>query len=101
MRPGPATLPTLASISAHVAEPAAGRQPAGRIHMPMWTQAAFWGGVAGSALLVGAALGYEAHIPRRVIAAVMAFGAGVLISALAFDLMDEAFRSGGFDATSV
>src|SRR4051812_5478016 len=67
----------------------------------MWAQAALWGGVAGSALLVGAALGYEANIPRRVIAGVMAFGAGVLISALAFDLMDEAFRSGGFDATSV
>jgi ZIP family zinc transporter len=69
--------------------------------MPMWAQAAFWGAVAGSALLVGAALGYEADIPRRVIAGVMAFGAGVLISALAFDLMDEAFASGGFDATSI
>jgi ZIP family zinc transporter len=31
----------------------------------------------------------------------MAFGAGVLISALSFDLMDEAFRRGGFGATAV
>jgi ZIP family zinc transporter len=31
----------------------------------------------------------------------MAFGGGVLISALSFDLMDEAFRRGGFGATSV
>jgi ZIP family zinc transporter len=36
-----------------------------------------------------------------VIAAVMAFGSGVLISALSFELMDEAFRRGGFDSTSV
>jgi len=31
---------------------------------------------------------------------VMAFGSGVLISALSFELMDEAFRSGGFPATA-
>jgi len=30
-------------------------------------------------------------LPQRV----MAFGAGVLISALSFDLMDEAYRQGG------
>ena len=30
----------------------------------------------------------------------MAFGAGVLISALAFDLMDEAYRQGGFDSAA-
>jgi ZIP family zinc transporter len=35
-----------------------------------------------------------------VIAAVMGFGGGVLISALAFDLMDEAYRRGGFDSTA-
>jgi ZIP family zinc transporter len=33
---------------------------------------------------------------RRVIAAIMAFGAGVLISALSFELMDEAWGRGGF-----
>src|SRR4051794_19004234 len=69
--------------------------------MPVWALAALWGGVAGSALLIGAALGYTVDIPRRLIAAVMAFGAGVLISALAFDLMDEAYRRGGFDSTSI
>jgi ZIP family zinc transporter len=31
----------------------------------------------------------------------MAFGAGVLISALAFELMDEAFKRGGFDSTAI
>ncbi len=69
--------------------------------MPVWAWSAFWGGVAGSALLLGAALGYAVRIPKRLIAAVMAFGAGVLISALAFDLMDEAYLRGGFDATSI
>ena len=69
--------------------------------MPVWASAALWGGVAGSALLIGAAIGYAVSIPRRLIAAVMAFGAGVLISALAFDLMDEAYQRGGFDSTSI
>ena len=38
--------------------------------------------LSGSALLLGAATAYLAHIPQRMIAAVMAFGSGVLISAL-------------------
>ena len=63
--------------------------------------AGFWGLVAGSALLIGAAAGYYARLPQRLIAAVMAFGSGVLISALAFELMDEAYRRGGFLAAAV
>jgi zinc transporter, ZIP family len=50
--------------------------------LPVWLQAGFWGSVAGSALLIGAAIGYFARVPQRWIAAVMAFGGGVLISAL-------------------
>jgi zinc transporter, ZIP family len=68
---------------------------------PLWLVAGFWGLVAGSALLVGAGAGYFASLPKRLIAAVMAFGGGVLISALSFDLMDEAYRRGGFDSTAV
>ncbi len=68
---------------------------------PIWLQAGFWGLVSGSALLIGAAIGYFARIPRRLIAATMAFGSGVLISALSFDLMDEAYERGGFDSTAV
>lgn len=60
----------------------------------------FWGLVAGSALIVGAAVGYYARVPQRLIAAIMAFGGGVLISALSFDLMDEAYKRGGFDSTA-
>lgn len=62
--------------------------------------AGFWGLVGGSALLVGAAVAYIARLPQRLIAAVMAVGSGVLISAVAFDLMDEAYARGGFDSTA-
>jgi ZIP family zinc transporter len=67
--------------------------------IPLWIQAGFWGFVAGGALLVGAVLAYFIHVPQRLIAAVMAFGSGVLISALSFELMDEAYETGGFVAT--
>jgi ZIP family zinc transporter len=63
--------------------------------------AGFWGLVAGSALLLGAAVGFWMRLPQRVIAAVMAFGSGTLISALSFELMDEAYQRGGFSWTAV
>ena len=63
--------------------------------------AAFWGFVGGAALLVGAAAGYYARLPNRAIGLVMGFGAGVLISALAFDLTHEAFTRGGADAVAI
>jgi ZIP family zinc transporter len=69
--------------------------------MPAWLIAGLWGLIAGSALVVGAAAGYAIRIPTRVIAGVMAFGGGVLISALSFDLMDEAYGRGGFDSTAL
>ena len=64
-------------------------------------QAGLWGLLAGSALVLGALAGFFAHLPQRLVAAVMAFGSGVLIAALAFELMDEAYRRGGFDSTSI
>lgn len=63
--------------------------------------AGIWGLVAGSALVIGSLIGYFAHISQRIIASVMAFGSGVLISALSFELMDEAYKKGGFDATAI
>jgi ZIP family zinc transporter len=68
--------------------------------MPHTILAGLWGLLAGSALLIGAAVGYFARLPQRLIAAVMSFGSGTLISALSFDLMDEAYRRGGFGATA-
>jgi ZIP family zinc transporter len=52
-------------------------------------------------LVIGAAIGYFTRISHRAIAAVMAFGSGVLISALSFDLVDEAYERGGFVASSL
>lgn len=69
-------------------------------NIALWAQAGFWGFVAGAALLVGAAVAYFLDVPQRLIAAIMAFGSGVLISALSFELMDEAYRKGGFDSTA-
>lgn len=69
--------------------------------MPLWLQAGLWGLVGGSALLIGAAIPFVATLSQRVIAAVMALGSGVLISAVAFELMDEAFARGGFDSTAI
>jgi zinc transporter, ZIP family len=67
--------------------------------VPVWIEAGLWGLVAGGALVVGALIAWKVHVQARVVASVMAFGAGVLISALAFDLVDEAERSGGLTAT--
>ena len=56
--------------------------------------AAVFGMLASSGLLVGALIGILTTPPRRLVAAVTAFGSGVLVSALSFDLMGEAFALG-------
>ena len=63
-------------------------------------EAAFWGLVGGFALVLGAVLGLELPASQRLIGLVMAFGAGVLISALAFGLTEEAYTRGGIDAVA-
>ncbi len=69
--------------------------------LPPWLLAGWWGLVGGLALVIGAAAGFWTRLRPRLVAAVMAFGSGVLISALAFDLMDEAYQRGGFPATAI
>ena len=69
--------------------------------LPLWLQAGLWGLLSGSALLLGALPGYYLNIPQRLVAGIMAFGSGVLISALSFDLMEEAYEGGGFDSTAI
>ena len=49
-----------------------------------------WGLLAASSLVIGAVVALAIRIPTRVIGLIMGFGAGVLISAVAFDLVDEA-----------
>ena len=63
-------------------------------------EAAFWGFVGGAALLIGAIIGLRVAVPERVVGAIMAFGAGVLISAVSFDLTGEAYATGGADAAA-
>jgi ZIP family zinc transporter len=64
-------------------------------------EAAFWGFVGGAALLIGAGAGIWLPAGRRTIALIMAFGAGVLISALAFELTEESFERGGGDVVAL
>jgi len=65
-----------------------------------WLTAAGWGVFSGSALLLGAAAAFFLSIPPRLVALVMAFGSGILISALSFELMEEAIGTGGFWPTA-
>ncbi len=64
-------------------------------------QAGLWGLLAGSALLLGAGLGYGLRVPQKVIATVMAFGAGVLLSAVSFELVGEAYDQAGLAPAAV
>jgi ZIP family zinc transporter len=63
--------------------------------VPIWAEAGLWGLLGGGALVAGALVAWFARVPQSVVAAVMAFGSGVLISAVAFDLMQEAADTGG------
>jgi ZIP family zinc transporter len=54
-------------------------------------EALFWGVFAGSSLIVGGAIGIWLPLSRGVRGLIMGFGAGVLISAVAYELVDDAF----------
>lgn len=69
--------------------------------MPEWIEAGGWGLLAGSALLVGATAGWFARFPQRVIASIMAFGAGALLSAVAFELVAKAHGQAGLLPTAL
>jgi ZIP family zinc transporter len=55
----------------------------------MWASLG-WGTLAASTLVIGAVLAMVFRIALRTIGLIMGFGAGVLISAVAFDLVQEA-----------
>src|SRR4051794_34463268 len=63
--------------------------------------AGFWGFVGGVSLLLGALVGLYAGASQRVISTVMAIGAGVLISSVAFELIEGAYQEGGFDTPAI
>lgn len=57
-------------------------------------EAAAWGLIAASSLVFGALLTFWLKPGRRLIGLIMAFGAGTLISAIAYDLVEDAADSG-------
>lgn len=58
----------------------------------IWSAAA-WGLVAASSLVIGSLLTLWLNPSRRLIGLVMAFGAGTLISAISYDLVEDAAAS--------
>ncbi|MDR2830029.1 MAG: hypothetical protein LBB45_03175 [Methanobrevibacter sp.] len=56
-------------------------------------------GILGSiSLIIGAFFGYRFNIPKKIIAITTAFTAGVLTSAVCFDLLVESYLYGGFES---
>jgi zinc transporter, ZIP family len=56
-------------------------------------EAFIWGLVAGTSLVVGGVIALRFSMSRRALGLIMAFGAGVLISAVAYELVHEAFET--------
>ena len=54
-----------------------------------------FGALASSALVLGAVAGGRLQIPKRVLAAMLAFASGALITALAFELFEDSYEKGG------
>jgi zinc transporter, ZIP family len=59
----------------------------------MWA-AAVWGLIAASSLVIGSILTFWLKPSRKLIGLIMAFGAGTLISAIAYELVEDAAASG-------
>src|ERR1700753_2533171 len=60
-----------------------------------------WGTLAASSLVLGALAALHLQIGTKAIGLVMAFGAGVLISAVAFDLVEEASHTATHQAVTI
>ena len=60
------------------------------VELPGWLQAAGWGLLSASGLLIGAVGGYYTQLRHTAIARVMTFAAGVLFAVVAVDLVINA-----------
>src|ERR671916_2781593 len=60
------------------------------VELPGWLQAAGWGALSASGLLIGAVGGYHLSLQHTTIARVMTFAAGVLLAVVAVDLVINA-----------
>ena len=54
--------------------------------------ALFWGLIGSSSLILGGVIGSRFNISRRILGIILAFGAGTLISAVAYELVYESVR---------
>lgn len=64
-------------------------------------EAAFWGFAGASSLLIGAVIGGKVRLSDPVLGLILGFGAGTLVSAVAFELTEEAFGLGGADKVAL
>jgi zinc transporter, ZIP family len=64
-------------------------------------EAGAWGLLGASSLLIGALIGLSLPIRPSAVGLILGFGAGTLISAVAFELTEEAFRLGGADTVAL
>ncbi len=55
-------------------------------------EAAFWGFVGASALIVAAEVAFRFELPAMAVGLIMAFGVGTLISSIAFELVEPALE---------
>ena len=58
-------------------------------------EAIIFGAIASSALVLGALVGMRVQFPKRVLAAMLAFAAGALITALTFEMFEDSYEQGG------
>jgi ZIP family zinc transporter len=60
-------------------------------------EAFLWGTVAGASLVIGGIVAIRVSLTRRAVGLIMAFGAGVLLSAVAYELVHEAYETSAGD----
>ena len=58
-------------------------------------KAILFGVIASSALVLGALVGGRLQLPKRVLAAMLSFAAGALITALTFEMFEDSYEKGG------
>jgi len=66
----------------------------------MWN-AALWGAISGSAVLLGALTALFLPVKQRIIGDIMAFGTGILIGAASYELLGDSIHNGGLKATVI
>ena len=64
-------------------------------------EALLFGAIGSSALVLGSLVGGWVQIPKRVLAAMLAFASGALITALAFELFEDSFEKGGISRAAI